>query len=1574
MNNVADAYTQNYVENGTTGQFTATVTPKTPAGGHWSYTSSDTGVATVDNSGKLTFTGKEGTTTVEASYTWTQDGEEYTLTDKIEITAVPVTFTIDILDNGSSVDTVTVKSITDGMTYSLNYSLKKNGAYGASDHTAEQGSILWEVESGEDILSLSNETQSTATLTFTGKEGEATVRVTYTAPNGDTYTDVVTVRAKLGANIEPSDSKEDFPDYPNEGSVRLDKTATAVGSFSQTGTAQVELSMTGVPYTSGSEVDVVIMVDMSGSMNAKDNDDKIDRVTPAQDAVKEALEALVTNEDGSFNNNRVAIYTFAESIKEYYERPIGTSGNYKCDLQTFDSTSLNKAKTGIGKWSAGDGTDYSVALKKCYETLATAKKEEGYNRKQYVIFVTDGAPTRGFTYRDSNGNSKSYGSSYNSSGQVYMDGQESSKRDADLAKNYTEYYSYEMKKAGVEVYSIGIQLSSDNKKTILKKIAGVATKDEENKTVIHNATEENYSNYAMFVGTDVSELEDFFRKVVQEIKQAATNVTVTDKVADEYSMVFTAPSGVDLGGQELYIQAVEYQLDGNKERTGDPEVLEKFSYDGSKWVHLVKGTACGDSCTHVTAEGSNVTAIEGTYFTYNAKTKVIQWKADKLSTTELALQYFVYLDNSAEVDVENQVEAGTYPTNDYATMVYTNHLDHVCQQSFPVPQMTWNGAQVSYVFYLVNEDGKPVNLAGQEIPFARAVFVTDPVTYAVTWNDENGNKLEAKYLAKDYLPSVYTLYDENTGYNINVYETETESKNSFEIIEGKGTTYVYNTMASTKYSTAGKYTESNVYSGFDFANTTVAFAVKWVPELVEDIVVIDYGLDVVIDVAKNDSLNGSVVGVRADKPAAEINKGQFTAAKAKEATLTYGTATVENDQAVRYSLNRTNGMEMNAPETFYYESDVSFAGTSGTVTTSMYSSVTVIPATTVYYEDEYVTLKTWTGEDTYENGWTVNSTLATKSDVQDTDRPGEDLIGASYDADNVYGYDSHYETMSGYSLNHAAMATVSEGTWATAEFTFYGTGFDVISKTSSTTGTIVVQVYKDGETEPFVTKLVDTYYGYSRVDGQWVQTNGINDLYQVPVMKIVDLDYGKYKAVITASYVDTFDHNDKDSYDFYLDAIRIYDPVDPETKVDDDTTVGDIYVMDGEGYPVYEELRNNVIAAGTLNEADAANGIVFVDGNKNASLADYQSVGPNNELYLAPGQSIAFKLNEQYKSNAVDIQLGIKTVGNNGAVKGTVELFNAGSTTTSEDEDDLDAGKTMTTSTTVYGAQNKITKTIGTATDMYYSISSLNRDGVIVIKNAGESTDPVISLTNIKFTYASKENVPASGAAGASVFTVTAADAALTLNTLNGTSDTVTTESIWENPFEDVPVDAWYLKELVYLVHMGVVNGFGNVWTFAPKAEATRAMVVQTLWKLETGGKKWTATHNFVDVASDAWYANAVAWAYDAGIVNGTGDGTTFSPDNQISRGEIICMLYRYAQYKGWDVSKTESLSRFADGADVPEWARPALEWATANGIINGIPKEDGYVYVESTGTLTREQMVAFLYRTMIYGKRGEVL
>ena len=132
----------------------------------------------------------------------------------------------------------------------------------------------------------------------------------------------------------------------------------------------------------------------------------------------------------------------------------------------------------------------------------------------------------------------------------------------------------------------------------------------------------------------------------------------------------------------------------------------------------------------------------------------------------------------------------------------------------------------------------------------------------------------------------------------------------------------------------------------------------------------------------------------------------------------------------------------------------------------------------------------------------------------------------------------------------------------------------------------------------------------------------------------------------------------------------------------------------------------------------------------------------------------------------------------------------------------------------------------------------------------------------------------------------------------------------------------------------GIMNGTGPD-TFAPNMETTRAMIVTMLWRLEGEPLPWSSSA-FDDVAPGTWYADAVAWAAENGIVTGY-DADTFGPNDLVTREQIVTILYRYAKHRGIDTSAYDSLEAFTDAHTVSGWALDAFRWAVGAGVIKGI-------------------------------------
>ena len=171
----------------------------------------------------------------------------------------------------------------------------------------------------------------------------------------------------------------------------------------------------------------------------------------------------------------------------------------------------------------------------------------------------------------------------------------------------------------------------------------------------------------------------------------------------------------------------------------------------------------------------------------------------------------------------------------------------------------------------------------------------------------------------------------------------------------------------------------------------------------------------------------------------------------------------------------------------------------------------------------------------------------------------------------------------------------------------------------------------------------------------------------------------------------------------------------------------------------------------------------------------------------------------------------------------------------------------------------------------------------------------------------------------------------------------------------DVSEKAWYWNSVCYVTEKGIMNGTGNQ-RFSPDVSTTRAMVVTILYRLE--GSPSVSGSSFRDEQAESYYADAVAWAEQNGIVNGTGNGA-FSPDSEITREQLAAILYRYAQYKGQDVSGTAELNDYIDCIQVQEYARSAMEWACATGLIQGTNDKA----LQPRAAATRAQVATILQR-----------
>lgn len=412
--------------------------------------------------------------------------------------------------------------------------------------------------------------------------------------------------------------------------------------------------------------------------------------------------------------------------------------------------------------------------------------------------------------------------------------------------------------------------------------------------------------------------------------------------------------------------------------------------------------------------------------------------------------------------------------------------------------------------------------------------------------------------------------------------------------------------------------------------------------------------------------------------------------------LKYGTVVVKADRYnTTLTYTRTADKTIDGAETIVL--DVQYTMGSNKVT--LEKTLTIIPASNVYYEDSLATFTDGSGAASGADWKLVDNKGAETTEGTAPTQALEELGKHS----NVYGHDGAYDNSSMLSMGTAHKVTVTanmaanwEGdttsAWPTAQFTFKGTGFDIISLTNNKSGAIFVDVYAGSKAEGTAEKkyVVNNYYGYTYENGKWIVKEKASDtLYQIPVMKITDLAYGEHTVVIKVAYSEYFDTAEAKEYSFWLDAVRIYDPMGKDYD----------YTADNEGYPQYIKLRDELAKTAETNK-----GVVFIDGAANASIADYANFGPNNEVYLMKGQAISFKVPENDK--IASIQIGAKAPN----------------------------GKTTMT---VTGTNDKAlaTEALSTATEMYYQIANAGEQ--FTITNTG---DGILSLTNLKITFNDKNH------------------------------------------------------------------------------------------------------------------------------------------------------------------------------------------------------------------------------------------
>ena len=176
------------------------------------------------------------------------------------------------------------------------------------------------------------------------------------------------------------------------------------------------------------------------------------------------------------------------------------------------------------------------------------------------------------------------------------------------------------------------------------------------------------------------------------------------------------------------------------------------------------------------------------------------------------------------------------------------------------------------------------------------------------------------------------------------------------------------------------------------------------------------------------------------------------------------------------------------------------------------------------------------------------------------------------------------------------------------------------------------------------------------------------------------------------------------------------------------------------------------------------------------------------------------------------------------------------------------------------------------------------------------------------------------------------------------------------NPFTDVSEKDWFYGDVMFVYENGLMLGTSKT-LFSPHGTATRGMMATILWRME-GSPVPKGKNSFTDVEAGKWYADAITWTAENGIFAGYGKDK-FGPDDPITREQLAAIFYRYADYKGYDLTVKGNLDTFKDADKITDYAETAMQWAVGSGLVKG---KSGNL-LDPQGTATRAEIAAMLHR-----------
>lgn len=743
-----------------------------------------------------------------------------------------------------------------------------------------------------------------------------------------------------------------------------------------------------------------------------------------------------------------------------------------------------------------------------------------------------------------------------------------------------------------------------------------------------------------------------------------------------------------------------------------------------------------------------------------------------------------------------------------------------------------------YVKAEIKEDSLKVhyvNLKGNSEFYTYAINVAEGVTFD-------------SRLAMDLSKETYLVY--NTVVNTNGIQ-QTVNGNLSKMAE-IGAQYRYGgfTLKEVKLENGNK----EVWLYYDFQN--------------EHVFVVDFGVPVRIMPSDINVAQSGWSGAKVDGKETSVGK--------------YGTATVGVGKGLTYTATKP----MLGVETFTVT--LEFTGSDNN-TTGLTYLIYLVPATTVYYEQNVAT---------YSNGWELQGTAIAADKYQETQKgrmPGYN-----------FGYDSYYEANQ-LGANGSVEYTNTKG--ADATLTFKGTGMELYLRTQNANATsdpateannatdhsyMLVQVYAGDTADANNLKRMS----FVDVNNLFVQKD-VQYGYNTPCWTVDGMAYGTYTVVVR--YVKGT------TYGLAIDGFRVTNTLNP-----DNATTNGFYADVGEANMQTAEIRNMVLAQANVNNAifgmsapmyqvgvnevldavfddkDVISGATIIDSNgtvnTNVTVDDkLVNIGPKNEIYLNQGEAVVMTVPTTYTT----VQVGMRS---------------------------------LTGDTVKYQINSEPTKEMNSTVDMYYKVNLV--EGKLVIRNVSGG---ILALTKLKVTGAG--------------------------TTTNDVSVETTPEAIRyamalmrgiDVPqFTDVAEDAWYHDYVYDLVYRGVVNGM-TATTYEPEGKLTRAQFVKllacSLADAETL-KTYEDKHPFKD-SEGHWAEAYIAWAKDKGIVEGV-SATEFEPEAPITREQMATIFGRYALKQGIELPKSDNAAgSFPDADKISEYAREFVELMRIAGILNGY--EDG--------------------------------